>query len=199
MPFKCDLQRYTVGELDWVFDAPDLHIDAIAVTNCTLWAIDGRTLRRKAATAMAKQREAWDQLVSGVHLLRALTPLQRAFLSCTIVRVARTPGCQTGYTDWTGCHQLVSSTGVSMHNNNVSEERQPYATHTTQFNAGDIVAMEGDEGEGVWMVMEGEAEAVVDLVAGLPLFTTTGAYYWLKAQTPAYNSQSDGPAAVRTV
>ena len=110
------------GELDRVFDAPDLNIVVVAVTPCTLWAIDGRTLRRRAALAMAKQRAAWDRILGNVHLLRALMPLQRAFLS-----------------------------GIM---------------HVLQFKPGNVVATEGDEGEGVWMLMQGEAGAVADLVGG---------------------------------
>jgi len=46
-----------VGELERLFHVPAAaHVMAVAATDCVLWAVDGRTLRRRAAGAMAEQR-----------------------------------------------------------------------------------------------------------------------------------------------
>ena len=93
-----------------------------------LWAIDGRTLRRKRAFkamvhAMAEQVAAWTPLLDGVPFFsECTTQTQRAFLAC--------------------------------------------ALRSTRFTPREAIAKENDECSGAWMVMEGEAHAMVPLVGG---------------------------------
>ena len=93
-----------------------------------MWAIDGRTLRRKRAFkamvhAMAEQVAAWTPLLDGVPFFsECTTQTQRAFLAC--------------------------------------------ALRSTRFTPREAIAKEGDECSGAWMVMEGEAHAMVPLVGG---------------------------------
>ena len=93
-----------------------------------MWAIDGRTLRRKRAFkamvhAMAEQVAAWTPLLDGVPFFsECTTQTQRAFLAC--------------------------------------------ALRSTRFTPREAIAKENDECSGAWMVMEGEAHAMVPLVGG---------------------------------
>ena len=80
-----------VGELDKLFLAPrDRSVTVVANVDAVLWAVPGRTLRRKrgfqaVVAKAAATRAAWDPLLVAVPLLAsALTPFQRAFLTAKL-------------------------------------------------------------------------------------------------------------------
>ena len=80
-----------VGELDKLFLAPrDRPVTVVANVDAVLWAVPGRTLRRKrgfkaVVAKAAATRAAWDPLLVAVPLLAsALTPFQRAFLTAKL-------------------------------------------------------------------------------------------------------------------